>query len=47
MDTVAEYGGLTHQQQDEMIKAHAILVKRIAYHLLGRLPQSILLEDLM
>lgn len=47
MDTVVEYGEITQQQQDAMIKAHAILVKRIAYHLLGRLPQSILLEDLM
>lgn len=47
MDTVADYGVITHQQQDEMIKMHAILVKRIAYHLLGRLPQSILLDDLM
>ena len=47
MDTVVEYGEITHQQQDVMIKTHAILVKRIAYHLLGRLPQSILLDDLM
>lgn len=47
MDTVAERGALTCQQQDALIKAHSILVKRIAFHLLGRLPQSILLEDLM
>lgn len=47
MDTVVEYGELTHQQQDSMIKSHTILVKRIAYHLLGRLPQSVLLDDLM
>lgn len=47
MDTVADYGEITQQQQDAMIKTHAILVKRIAYHLLGRLPQSILLDDLM
>ena len=47
MDTVVEYGEVTQQQQDAMIKTHAILVKRIAYHLLGRLPQSILLDDLM
>lgn len=47
MDTVAEYGELTHQEQDSMIKRHSVLVKRIAYHLLGRLPQSVLLDDLI
>lgn len=47
MDTVVECGEITQQQQDAMIKTHAVLVKRIAYHLLGRLPQSILLDDLM
>jgi len=47
VDTVTDYSEITLQQQDTMIKTHAILVKRIAYHLLGRLPQSILLDDLM
>lgn len=47
MDTLAVFGGVTQQQQDSMIKAHALLVKRIAYHLLGRLPQSVQLDDLM
>ncbi len=47
MDTVVECGEITQQQQDAMIKEHAVLVKRIAYHLLGRLPRSILLDDLM
>lgn len=47
MDTLVEYGELTYQQQASLIKTHSILVKRIAYHLLGRLPQSVLLDDLM
>jgi len=32
---------------EELVKLHITMVKRIAYHLLGRLPQHILLEDLM
>lgn len=47
MDTVAECGEITSEQQDSLIKAHSMLVKRIAYHLLGRLPQSVLLDDLI
>lgn len=47
MDTLVEYSEAEHSLQDLMIKKHALLVKRIAYHLLGRLPQSILLDDLM
>ncbi len=47
MDTVVEQSDLTYQQQDLLVKTYSILVKRIAYHLLGRLPQSVLLDDLM
>lgn len=47
METLAQYDAVDHQQQDAMIKTHAQLVKRIAYHLLGRLPQSILIDDLI
>jgi RNA polymerase sigma factor for flagellar operon FliA len=36
-----------NQQQDELVKRHALMVKRIAYHLLGRLPPSIQLDDLV
>ena len=32
---------------DELITRHAPLVRRIAYHLLGRLPASVSVEDLM
>lgn len=33
--------------QDQLIQRYAPLVKRIAYHLLGRLPASVQVEDLM
>ncbi len=33
--------------QDELVKNHASLVKRIAYHLMGRLPSSVQVEDLI
>lgn len=35
------------QSLDDVIKTHTPLVKRIAHHLLGRLPRSIQLEDLI
>jgi RNA polymerase sigma factor FliA len=35
------------ETQEALLKAHALMVKRIAYHLMGRLPQSIQLDDLM
>ena len=35
------------QTQEALIKSHALLVKRIAYHLSGRLPRSVQLDDLM
>ncbi len=38
---------LSSEAKEELVRAHALLVKRIAYHLLGRLPRSIQLEDLM
>ncbi|WP_341706114.1 RNA polymerase sigma factor FliA [Halopseudomonas sp.] len=34
-------------QQDRLVEQYAPLVKRIAYHLLGRLPSSVQVEDLM
>lgn len=33
--------------QKDLIEQHAPMVKRIAYHLLGRLPKSVMLEDLI
>ena len=38
---------LDEQAKEVLVKTHTLLVKRIAYHLLGRLPRSIQLEDLM
>ena len=34
-------------QQEQLINRYAPLVKRIAYHLLARLPASVQVEDLM
>lgn len=38
---------LKQQTEEALVKSHAILVKRIAYHLAGRLPRSVQLDDLM
>ncbi len=47
MDALAAYSKLNKQTQEILVKTHAILVKRIAHHLLGRLPQSVQLDDLI
>ena len=47
MTDIGDNCALTQQTQETFVKAHAVLVKRIAYHLLGRLPSSVQLEDLM
>ncbi len=39
--------GLDEKAKEALVKTHTLLIKRIAYHLLGRLPRSIQLEDLM
>lgn len=46
MDT-DESSTLDQQTKESLIKTHALMVKRIAYHLLGRLPRSIQIDDLM
>jgi RNA polymerase sigma factor for flagellar operon FliA len=38
---------VNQQIQETLVKHHALLVKRIAYHLLGRLPPSVQLDDLI
>jgi len=38
---------LNAQAKELLVRTHTLLIKRIAYHLLGRLPRSIQLEDLM
>ncbi len=47
MDALAAHSKLNQQTQEALIKTHALMVKRIAHHLLGRLPQSIQLDDLI
>lgn len=38
---------LDAQAKEALVKTHSLLIRRIAYHLLGRLPRSIQLDDLM
>lgn len=47
MDALTVGLSLNQQTQEALVKSHAILVKRIAYHLAGRLPRSVQLDDLM
>lgn len=47
MDALAAYGKVNQDAQETLVKSHAVLVKRIAHHLMGRLPQSIQLDDLI
>lgn len=47
MDAFAGKRPLQEHTQETLLKSHALLVKRIAHHLSGRLPKSILLDDLI
>ena len=52
MSKVAKYkaaasAGLTGRAQDELVRTHAPLVKRIAYHLMSRLPPAVQIDDLI
>lgn len=47
MDALAAYSKVNQQTQETLVKTHAQLVKRIAYHLLGRLPYSVQQDDLI
>lgn len=47
MDALAAYGRVNQQTQETLIKTHALMVKRIAHHLLLRLPYSVQLDDLI
>lgn len=46
-DALASAIKVTQEAQDVLIKRHASLVKRIAYHLLGKLPDTVQLDDLL
>ena len=37
----------TYQDKTRLLEEHTVLVKRIAYHLLARLPASVLVDDLI
>ncbi|MBA2649972.1 MAG: RNA polymerase sigma factor FliA [Legionella sp.] len=47
MDALSGISKVNQQNQEMMVKGHLSLVKRIAYHLLGRLPQNVQLDDLI
>ena len=47
MNTVSAYTDVQARSQDDLVIAHAALVKRIAYHLMNRLPPSVQVEDLI
>ena len=49
MSAAGAYGALQggSREGDELIVRHAELVKRIAYHLAGRLPPSVAVDDLI
>lgn len=47
MSVATEYLQLQRQSADELVKTHAPLVRRIAYHLMGRLPPSVDVGDLI
>jgi RNA polymerase sigma factor for flagellar operon FliA len=47
MSGVAMYASVQTGSTDDLVMEHAPLVKRIAYHLLNRLPDSIQIDDLI
>ncbi|MCB1723692.1 MAG: RNA polymerase sigma factor FliA [Gammaproteobacteria bacterium] len=47
MSNLATYDAVQQQGYDDLVTRHAPLVKRIAYHLMNRLPPSVQAEDLI
>lgn len=47
MNGLASYQAVQEQNLDDLVNKHAGLVKRIAYHLMNRLPPSVQSEDLI
>ncbi|MCB1877773.1 MAG: RNA polymerase sigma factor FliA [Chromatiales bacterium] len=47
MNGLAVYSAVQECDQDELVAQHAPLVKRIAYHLMNRLPPSVQADDLI
>lgn len=47
MTGYAMYATTDESEQNELVKEHATLVKRIAYHLVSRLPPNVQVDDLI
>lgn len=47
MSGAAMYAAMQARSTDDLVTRHAPLVKRIAYHLMGRLPDSVQVDDLI
>lgn len=47
MNSVTTYARVQKRSYDDLVTHHASLVKRIAYHLMNRLPPSVQVEDLI
>ena len=47
MDAVAAYQQKSNVNEHALIETHAPMVKRIAHHLKGKLPNNVMLEDLI
>ena len=47
MSVASEYLQVSRESADELVRRHAPLVRRIAYHLMGRLPASVGVGDLI
>ena len=41
MSVASEYLQVSRESADELVRRHAPLVRRIAYHVMGRLPASV------
>lgn len=42
-----DYADIQQSSMDELVREHATLVKRIAHHMMGRLPESVQVDDLI
>lgn len=47
MNSMAMYAAVQQENQEELVIRHAALVKRIAYHMMGRLPATVQIDDLI
>ena len=47
MSTLASYEAVQQRDSNDLVTQHAALVKRIAYHLMNRLPPSVQVDDLI